>query len=413
MELDFSSETVSKGLGAVGASAFEDSRTMATSKPDDIICFANEWSGDPLSKKQLMLRLARRHRILWINSINNRAPRLARKDLRRVWQKLSNFSRGLTQVDKRIWVLTPLYLPFHRHPVVRSLNRWLLGWQIRRTLDRLGFSQPITWSFVPSSADVVGTLGEKSIVYHCVDEYSAFSDAAGEIRDRERELLAKADLVLVCSSPLLASKAERNPRTYLVTHGVDYEHFLRAADPSTPVAPELQALPRPVLGFHGLLADWVDLRLISQLARLRPGWSIVLIGRVDTDLAPVLGLDSVHVLGHRPYERLPEYLRGFDVALLPFITNELTFSANPLKLREYLAAGLPVVAAPLPEIARMATTEVLVSMASTADEYVRQITGLLEQGLVGPSRDRSAKMAHESWEYKLAEIERLLATVAH
>jgi glycosyltransferase involved in cell wall biosynthesis len=373
----------------------------------DIVCFANEWSSDPLSKKQIMLRLAQRHRVLWINSINNRRPRVAGKDFRRTLEKLFDFGRGMTQVEERIWALSPIYVPFHGHPFVRTFNRWLLSWQIRKALKQLGFASPITWTFVPSSADVVGTLGEKLIVYHCVDEYSAFSDAAPEIRERERDLLAKSNLVLVCSSALLEGKGKENPRTYLVTHGVDYEHFRRASEDATPVAPELRDLPRPILGFHGLLADWVDLELVAELARKRPDWSLVLIGRVDTDLTPIRGLRNVHLLGHRSYSRLPEYLRGFDVALLPFVCNELTRNANPLKLREYLAAGLPVVAAPLPEIVRL---NGLVSLAKTSDDYVHEITRLLEQRAVGPSRSRSEKMIGESWDSKLAEIEHLLVS---
>jgi glycosyltransferase involved in cell wall biosynthesis len=371
----------------------------------DIICFANDWSSDPLSKKQIMLRLAQNHRVLWINSINNRRPRIAHKDFRRSLQKLRDFRQGLKQVEERIWVLSPLYIPFHRRPWVRTLNRWLLGWQIRSVLRRLRFERPITWTFVPSSVDVVGTLKEELIVYHCVDEYGAFSDAAPEIVSREIDLLKKADLVLVCSSALKTTKQAYNPRTFLVTHGVDYEHFRRAADDATSVAPELRDLPRPILGFHGLLADWVDLELMAELARKRPEWSIVLVGRADTDLTPIQNLKNVHVLGHRPYARLPEYLRGFDVALLPFVVNELTINANPLKLREYLAAGLPVVAAPIPEIERLKD---LVSLAATADEYISEITRLKELGATGPSRERSEKMAAESWDSKLREIEQLL-----
>jgi glycosyltransferase involved in cell wall biosynthesis len=375
---------------------------------NDIICFANEWSGDPLSKKQIMTRLARRHRVLWVNSINNRRPRLARKDFRRILEKLKAFQSGLKQVEEKIWVLSPVFVPFHGNPLVRSVNRWLLGWQIRRAMRQLGLTDPITYSFVPTSADVVGTLSEKSIVYHCVDEYSAFSDAAAEVRAREIELLRKSNLVLVSAGGLLTTKREHNPRTFLVTHGVDYEHFRRAAEESTPVAEELKSLPRPILGFHGLIADWVDLPLIAELAKKRPRWSIVLVGSGDTDLSPIQGLPNVHLLGHRPYARLPEYLRGFDVALLPFVVNELTRAANPLKLREYLAAGLPVVAAPLPEIARF---EGLVSLASSADEYASKIELLLEQKRVGPSRERSSQMAGESWDSKVAEIEKLLSSV--
>ena len=370
-----------------------------------IVCFANDWSADPLSKKHLMLRFARHCPILWINSLNNRRPRIAHKDMRRVWQKLTGFSKGLSQVHESIWVLNPLYVPFHASPRVRALNRWLLSLQIRRALLRLQIKVPLTYTFVPTSADVVGTLGESGIIYHCVDEYAAFSDAGSEISARERELLNKANLVIVSAAPLLERKREHNPETYLVTHGVDYDFFRKAVNPNTLVASELRNLPRPILGFIGLLADWVDLPLLSELARRQPDWSIVLVGRADTDLKVLEGLKNVHLIGHRPYERLTEFLRGFDVALLPFVNNELTRNANPLKLREYLAAGLPVVASPIPEVARYAGR---VALASSAVEYERQISAILERAEGGASAERSKQIAGESWDAKVAEIERIL-----
>jgi glycosyltransferase involved in cell wall biosynthesis len=373
---------------------------------ENIICFANDWGADPLSKKQVMRRLARKHRVLWINSVNNRRPRAARKDLRRVLQKLFEFRRGLVQVDEHIWVLTPLYIPFHSLNLFRKVNRRLLGWQIRFALRRLGMDHPVTWTYVPNTADVVGSLGEKCVVYHCVDEYAAFTDAAPEVRFREIELLKKSDLVLVCSDHLMDGKRKINRRTHLVTHGVDFEHFSRAADESTRIAQDLAGIPRPILGFHGLLADWVNLPLVGEIARSRPGWSIVMIGKSETDLSPVQNLPNVHLLGHRPYERLPEYLRGFDVAILPFLCNELTFNSNPLKLREYLAAGLPVVAAPLPEVAKFAN---LVSLAETPQEYISAVEHLLERGEIGASPIRSRLMAAESWDHKVGEMEELLA----
>jgi glycosyltransferase involved in cell wall biosynthesis len=375
---------------------------------DGMICFANDWSGDPLSKKHFVVRFARHRRILWINSLNNRRPRLAGKDMRRVWQKLVGFCQGLSQVHENIWVLNPLYVPFHSNSIVRVLNRRLLGLQIRAALSRLQITCPITYAFAPTSADVVGTLGESKVVYHCVDEYAAFSDAGSEIAARECELLLKANLVIVSAAALLEKKKEYNSQTYLVTHGVDYDFFRKAVDASTLVASELGAIPRPILGFTGLLADWVDLQLLADLARRRPGWSIVLIGRADTDLKLLQGLKNVYLLGHRPYNRLPEFLRGFDVALLPFVNNELTRSANPLKLREYMAAGLPIVACPIPEVARYAGR---VALASTVSEYEREISAILEKGDVGASAERSEQMACESWDAKVAEIEELLKRI--
>jgi glycosyltransferase involved in cell wall biosynthesis len=372
---------------------------------DGMICFANDWYADPLSKKHLMVRFARNRRILWVNSVNNRRPQMATKDFRRVFEKLAGFRKGLAQVQDGIWVLTPLYIPFHGNPMIRELNRRLLGAQIRRALSQLQIRRPITYTFAPTSADVVGTLGEDSIVYHCVDEFSAFSDAGAEVALRERELLGKADVVLCSAAGLYESKKGHNPHTYLVTHGVDYDFFRKATSDDTPIAEELRAFPKPVLGFTGLLADWVDLELLAKLAKRRPEWSIVLIGRSDVDLKIFDGVSNVHLLGHRPYNRLPEFLRGFDVALLPFVNNELTVNANPLKLREYLAAGLPVVASPIPEVVRYAS---LVALANTAEEYEKEIDSILKKGESGPSKTRSAKMASESWDAKVIEIEKIL-----
>jgi glycosyltransferase involved in cell wall biosynthesis len=372
---------------------------------DGMICFANDWYADPLSKKHLMLRFARKRRILWVNSVNNRRPQMASKDFRRVFQKLAGFGRGLQHVQERIWVLTPLYIPFHGNSLIRALNRRLLGLQIRRALKKLQIRRAVTYTFAPTSADVVGTLGEKAIVYHCVDEFSAFSDAGAEVAGREHELLGKADVVLCSAAGLYERKRGNNAHTYLVTHGVDYEFFRKATCADTPVAKELQSLPKPILGFTGLLADWVDLAVLAELAKRRPEWSIVLIGRSDVDLKIFEGLSNVHLLGHRPYDRLPEFLRGFDVALLPFVNNELTVNANPLKLREYLAAGLPVIASPIPEVARYAG---LVALANTAEEYEKEIDAVLEKGESGPSEVRSARMASESWDSKVIEIEELL-----
>lgn len=372
---------------------------------DGMICFANDWSADPLSKKHLMLRFAKSRRILWINSVNNRRPQLAKKDMKRILEKLYGFRQGLTQVHESIWVLNPLYVPFHGNSTVRSLNRRLLGMQIRRALSQLKIKHPITYTFAPTSADVAGTLGEKKIVYHCVDEFAAFSDAGAEVAAREQELLRKSDVVLCSAGALFDRKKDFNPNTHLITHGVDYEFFRKTIDPATPIAEELQSLPKPVLGFTGLLADWVDLAVIAELAKRHPEWSIVLIGRADTDLGMLGGLKNIHLLGHRPYQRLPEYLRGFDIALLPFVNNELTVNANPLKLREYMAAGLPVVASPIPEVARYKGQ---IALASTADEYEQQISALLAKGDVGPSAARSAAMARESWDAKVEEIEALL-----
>src|SRR5262249_13010882 len=150
---------------------------------------------------------------------------------------------------------------------------------------RFGFRHPITWSFLPSSADVVGTLGEELVVYHCVDEFSEFSGSdRAAILELEGRLIAKADLQIVSSRRLYEAKRPQHPSTFLVTHGVDVTHFRRACRTETAVPADLARIPRPVVGFYGLVADWVDVELVAEAARSRPDWSFVLIGKVDTSV---------------------------------------------------------------------------------------------------------------------------------
>jgi hypothetical protein len=136
----------------------------------DIICFSNDWDGDPLSKKHIMLRLSLKNRILWVNSIGNRPPSASVRDLKRVFKKVKDFGKGCRQVADNIHTFTPLAVPFHGNAMARMLNRYFVAWSVRRACRRLGFKNPITWSFLPTSGQVVGSLNEKLIVYHCVDE---------------------------------------------------------------------------------------------------------------------------------------------------------------------------------------------------------------------------------------------------
>lgn len=377
----------------------------------DIVCFANDWDSDPLSKKHVMVRLARENRVLWVCSLGCRNPTASARDLRRAVKKLGDFFQGCRQVADNLWVTSPLVVPFHGNAAARALNRRWLAATLRLTLRRLGMRRPVTWSFLPSSADVVGRLGERLVVYQCVDEYSQFTGAdAAAILEMEERLCRRSDLVLVSAETLLESKRRWNPNTHLVTHGVEVEHFRRALDPATPVPEDLGRAPdrieRPVVGFFGLVADWVDLELVRHLARARPRWTLVLVGKVDTDVSALAGLPNVRLLGRKRYEELPGYCKGFDAAILPFRINELTLAANPLKLREYLAAGLPVVATDIPEAGRLAPW---VRVVRGPDGFLAALDAVLAGGATGPRPEISAAMESESWDHKVAEMTRLVA----
>ncbi|HEY2744491.1 MAG TPA: glycosyltransferase [Polyangia bacterium] len=379
----------------------------------DIVCFANDWSGDPLSKKHVMTRLARKNRVLWVNSLGNRAPRASARDVGRIWDKLTKFARHLNdgpiEVAPNIWVITPIAIPNYRSKIARAVNERVVGATVRRAMRALHFTDPLLYTFVPASAWVAGKLGETHIVYHCVDEYSKFEGAGDDIAKLERELIKKANLVITCSAMLQESKSLINPHTTLVRHGVEHEHFAKALDPETEIPEDVRDLPHPIFGFYGLIAEWVDLDAIARVAEAWPEGSLVIVGETNNanaeGMARLRALPNVHFLGRKPYAQLSGYCKAFDVALLPFIKNELTENANPLKLREYLAAGLPVVSTDIPEA--VAVAERGVYLADGADAFVTRVGEALQE-CAGPDRARSDAMARESWDAKVADIETLL-----
>jgi glycosyltransferase involved in cell wall biosynthesis len=286
------------------------------------------------------------------------------------------------------------------------VNRRLLILQIRRALRRVRSGPVQVWSFTPDIAYLLGRFGEEKVLYYCVDDHASFTGYNRQqvCRDEE-ELCRRADLVVTTATALQEAKAPLNPNTILVPHGVDYEHFSRALSNHLPVPADMAGIPRPRLGFFGLIRDWVDVDLLAEVARRRPDWHVVLIGDSTVDLTPYNGLANLHFLGRKPYEDLPAYCRQFDVGLIPFKINELTRAVNPIKLREYLAAGLPVVSTPLPEAkAYGRLVEIADSAGTFADAVDRALADVRQPG------ERAAAVAGETWTEKVVSICDRLAT---
>ncbi len=369
----------------------------------DVICFANDWAGDPLSKQHIVRSFARDNRVLWVESLGNRAPRLDRRDLTRLVSKLARFRQGLREVQRNLWLLSPLAIPAYHSPLARAINALVVTGLVKRAMHQLGFDRPLLYTFVPASAWVIGRLGEEQSIYHCVDEYSAFAGAGQEIAELERQLCQRADLTIVSSQSLLERRRPFARRIALVRHGVDHRHFARALLPETDIPDELARLPKPVLGFHGLIAEWVDSGLIRRIAERFPHASVVLIGDLRIDRPIWEGLPNLHLLGRRPYQDLPRYCRGFDVALLPFVVDELTICASPLKLREYLAAGLPVVATSIPEARLFGDA---VQVAENDEAFFAAILHALARP--GPRSERSELVADQTWDHQIERIHQLL-----
>ena len=373
-------------------------------KGKDIVCFSHDWTGLPLSKTHFMRLLAKDNRILWVNSIGLRTPTLSTYDAGRILKKLTAVATRVREVEPNIFVLNPLAIPTQK-PMAKAINRRILRFQVRSAMRALGMRRPVNWIFNPAAAIVARALDEELLIYHCVDEYTAFDGvSSAALAELEHGLLRKADIVIVSAEKLYETKSAVNPRTVLVRHGVDFNHFRKALSLSTEIPREIADLPRPVIGYFGLIAtDWVDVRLLVHVARSFPDASLVMLGNVTMDVSELARLPNVRLLGRKPYETLPNYCKGFDVALIPFPINQVTLHSNPLKAREYLAAGLPVVSTAIPEVRALPTCQV----ADSHDSFVAEIKNALHER--GPKAWRSDTVRAEGWDARLEEIRQHLS----
>jgi glycosyltransferase involved in cell wall biosynthesis len=373
----------------------------------DILCFSHDWTGDPLSKTHLMRVLSRDNRVLWINSIANRMPTASAKDASRIYKKIRSFFEPVREVEPNIFVLNPFAIPAYGSDAIVSANRKYLVRQIKKAMADLGFSNAVNMVFNPAAGMIAGLVGEKELIYYCVDEYTAFTGNSA-LKDIEEDLFRKSDLVIVSADVLYEKKNHFNPETHVIRHGTDWKHFRTAIDGNLEIPAELKDLPRPIIGFHGLLADWVDFELIKKTAEHFSNGSVVLIGKTSVDAEQKIkildGVANIHRFGRKPYSDLPAYCAAFDVALNPFAINELTLAANPLKVREYLAAGLPVVSTDIPEVHVL--DDCLVGTDHT--DFIAKVEQALEHPK--PRTEVSDAIKHESWEAKVDELRAIIST---
>lgn len=369
---------------------------------ESILCFSHDWSSNPLGRNHIMRILAKENRVLWVNSIGWQTPSLrSKRHLSRIFAKLRQAMRPLVEAEKNLFVLSPLIVPIYGHPFFKRLNAAILLVQVKWAMRKLEITSPISWVCNPMAAMVVGKLHEKLIVYNCVDEYARFGGIqSSNMLATERGLVQQADLVVVSSRALLVSKSPGAREIVEVKHGVAFEHFSRALEDSLPLPSDVALLPKPILGYMGLLdPEMIDVKLVEAIARKYSQGSVVLIGHIKMDVTSLKKFPNVHFLGPRPYAELPAYCKAFDVGLIPFLTNELTRNANPLKVKEYLVAGLPVVSTPIPEVEMLGNCFI----GKGPTEFLANINRALRERK--SRRARNTAMRRESWEEKVLEIE--------
>jgi glycosyltransferase involved in cell wall biosynthesis len=361
--------------------------------------FGDDWGRHVSTLQHLFGRISRETTVIWFNSLGQRKPGI--RDLGRAWQK----ARAMTMLRGRNshpsapqpgvappqFIVEPRVLPWHDNRVVSSLNRMSLKRDVAATVRRARVREFVLVTGNPVSAGLVGECGERASIYFCMDDFLLLPGTSPEmIAPLEQDLLRRVDAVVATAQLLVEKKVPSSGISYHLPQGVNYQHFAEAR----PAPAELQQLPRPIVGFAGGVGPAVDTGTLHALSRAIPTASIVLIGPVSLPRES-LRARNIHVMGPRAYQDLPAYVQAFDVGIIPYVDNEWTRTVDSLKLLEYLAAGIPVVATPLPEMHKYADA---ISLAAPGDPFVRAVTANL-QG-TGSARGAMARAyaSRHSWE---------------
>jgi len=291
------------------------------------------------------------------------------------------------------------------------LNHQMMTITLRRLIKKISLNNPILWSYIPNTVNFKGKLGEKLLVYHCVDEIAANPLIPGKIiLEMEKKMLAAADLTFVTSPELYTSKKPLAREIHYLPNVADVEHILKIQDPGLEIPADITGLAHPVLGFIGAISDYkLNLKLLKSIAQARPAWHIVLIGAVGEGekaaaVSALRSIPNIHILGGRPYEKLPNYLKSFDVCLLPNRLNEYTRNMFPMKFFEYLASGRPVVSTALLSLREF---KEYFYQADSPEEFIKNIEQALQEE---PSlkEKRIALAKKYSWTNRMEEISQLV-----
>jgi glycosyltransferase involved in cell wall biosynthesis len=318
----------------------------------EVVCLSTaDWDAELWTNKQhLMSRLSRAGvTVLYVDSLGLRAPSTSARDLRRIAKRLWSWRPLATIVEPGLLVDAPLVLPW---PSAQRINRHLLSRRMRRNARHYHLNKPVLWTYTPTAVDVFDPDRFSSLVYHCVDDLAAYPGVdAVNFRSREAELVALADVSIASSRPLEQHLRQLGAQKVIYwPNPADVAQFLPL---STRIRPRRN---RPQIGFVGAIQEHkVDTQFVVDMAHLRPDWDFVLVGPVglglqQSGLHEVRWPANVHFPGVVAHDELPNVLHAFDVGLIPYRINDYTRSVFPMKVFEYLAAGLGVVSTPLPSI---------------------------------------------------------------
>jgi len=387
---------------------------------DFIFISSIEWNFLWQVHQEIASRLAAAgNRVLYIENLGVRAPGIG--DAGRIVGRLKNWARarrskGVRQVAPNVFVCSPIVFPPFGSRLRTIFNRSLFLPALKRVVRKLGFRDPIIWTYLPTDtgAALIQMLSSPQtlVVYHWVADFSQLIRQVELLRVSERDVLSMSDLVLASCSQLAKSAARFNDHVYLTRHGVNLAAF-PFADPQSDqgAAPvELQNLQHPLIGYVGGIHRHVDLDLVRQIALRRPDWTWVMIGSVQVPIELLKDIPNIKFLGAKPHSDLASYIRHFDVCTVPYAKTESTATVVPTKINEYLAVGRPLVTTDLPTIQEFNAEPGVINVAAADPEsfIVALTAALLTRDNPQLARRRRDLATLADWNLQLERISDLI-----
>jgi glycosyltransferase involved in cell wall biosynthesis len=372
----------------------------------NIICFGSEKWEYPGLQQTVMRHLSVDNKILYVNAIGLRKAIFRQKNIKIYIAKLKNIFGGTRRISDTVTVFSPLLIPVLYNDYIAKVNAVLLRRQFRKLLRDLNFKDYLLWAGTPTVAPFLGLFQPRLLIYNPVDRYSTFPFVDRHSVEKLQGIVAQAaHLVITTADAIKEDMAQYNKMCEVVGHGVLFDHFNRAAQ-DLEVPEDLKSLKKPVIGFFGQLSGWkVDFDLIRKVALHYINASILLIGRVTDDIALFSDTPNVHVIGFRKFASLPAYLSAIDVCIIPFHLNDLVEGVDPIKLREYLCAGKPVLTTNFREARKFRD---LVYIALNHDEFIQYVGLALTENDPSIVQKRISTVRGDDWPSKMALISSLV-----
>lgn len=365
---------------------------------DGIICIGGEdwwYHNRGHFDFQIMRRLAKRWPVLFVNSLGVRVPSL--KDNRlfaaRIARKLKSLARGLVEAEPGFWVFSPFSVPGETG---QRLSNWALAPQIRLAAARAGIRRPLLWVHCPAGAALTESLDAVHVVMQRTDRFEAFPEADPSVVARQiAHLKKRADLVVYAAAHLMQEEAGSVARQVLVTHGADVARFAAAGSGAGQVPADVSIIGKPRVGFvGGIDAHTFDPALFVAVAHSLPQVNFVMVGgaSLEDGWCP---LPNVHLMGRKPYDEVADYMAACDCLIMPWNDSAWIKACNPIKLKEYLAVGRPIVTT---DFDALDGWRDLVRVATGAEGFAQAI----RQALAQPhdAALARARLAGETWDAK-------------